>query len=298
MRWFFFAMSILLPAGAAHAQEGWPADRLEPSLATGDLLATRTARLVPGRIEVSLGADWAHHLLGRAAPGESTAWIVSHRLSVRAAVAYTPGRSLRLAAGFCGVPLQQGTRTDAAGAAVPLRASMGGSWVAATWAVPDPLVRPLQAAVATSLVLPTAPAAGLAGGEQIEIRMLVLLSGSFWWLRPALNLGVVSRARTRFAELVIDDGLIYRAGIELGPPGWILAATAEIAGEAPLDDPAAGGPQSLLEALVGLKIIGLWGIEIRLGAGFGLMGAGSPACRGLVLARWAAPAEKSDETVE
>lgn len=298
MRWLLVVLAVLIPAGTARAQAGWPADRLDPAPTVGDLLATRNARLVPGRIEVSLGADFAHHLLGRAATGNGTVWIVSHRLSMRAAVAYTPGRSVRLATGFCGVPLQQGTRTDANGAALPLRASMGGSWLEATWAVPDPLVRPLHAAVATTLVLPTAPAAGLAGGKGPEIRMVALLSGGVWWLRPAVNLGLVSRARTRFAELVVDDGLVYRAGVEFGPPGWCLAASAEIAGEARLDDLIGGGPANLLEALVGLKISGLWGLEIQLGTGFGLRGAGAPACRGLLLARWTPPAEKTDETVE
>lgn len=298
MRWILVLWLILAPAGMVRAQAGWSADRLETAPAMDGLLTARGARLVPGRLEVALGTDWAYHLLGRAGPDHHTTWIVEHRLSLRAAVAYTPGRSMRLAAGFRGVPLQQGTRTDAAGAAVPLQPSMGGSWISATWAVPASLTPPVHLAVATTLVLPTAPAESLAGGTRSEVHMVALLSARLWWLRPVVNLGVAARPRTRFAELVIDDGLIYRAGLEFGPPAWPLAATAEIAGEVPLDNPGAGEPDGLVQTLVGLKISGLWGMEIQVGTGFGLMGAGSPAVRGLVVVRWACIAEKTDETIE
>ena len=259
------------------------------------LLSARAPVLEPGNLEIMLGTDWGHHLFGIQSEDETaTTWIVKQRLSFRAAVTYTPTSAVSLSAGFTGAALQEGTRTNSSGAPVALRAGMGSSWVAALWTVPLPNELPLRAGLETALIFPTAPKDVLCGGERVDFRAVVLLS---YRIRPVIavvNLGVVTRARTRFFDLIRDDGLLYRAGAEVDIGVWPLAVSAEVAGETPLGSVFSSGVNEFAEALFALRIRCVAGLDLSLGAGMGLAGAGVPAVRGLVLARWSGKIQKID----
>lgn len=255
------------------------------------LLAARAPVLEPGNLEIMLGADWGRHLFGVRPEGEEgTAWIVEHRLSFRAAAAYTPTPALSLSAGFSGAVHQGGARVNDAGAPVALRAGMGSSWIAALWALP----LPLHAGLETTLIFPTAAPDALCGGDRVDFRAAALLSHRIWLLTAVLNLGVVTRARTRFYDLTRDDGWFYRLGAEVGLGSWPLSFSAELAGETPLDAPFSTGVNEFAEALLALRIRRVGGMDLSLGAGFGLQGVGAPTVRGVVLCRWSGRIQKID----
>ena len=263
------------------------------------LLAARAPVLDPGSLEIMLGADWGHHLFGVQPEGQAgTAWIVEHRLSFRAAVTYTPTSAVSLSAGFSGAAHQGGTRTNDAGAPVALQAGMGSSWIAALWAIPLPEDLPLRAGLETTLWFPTAAPDVLCGGERVDFRAAALLSYRIWLVNAVLNLGVVTRAHTRFYDLTRDDGLVYRAGAEVGIGPWPLAFSAEVAGETPLTGNFSSRVDEFAEALFALRIRYVAGMDLSVGVGLGLVGAGVPAVRGLVLARWSGKVQKIDSQGE
>jgi hypothetical protein len=259
------------------------------------LLSARAPVLEPGNLEIMLGADWGHHLFGIQPEGEVvTTWIVKHRLSFRAAFTYTPTSAVSFSAGFSGAAHQEGTRTNSSGAPVALRAGMGSSWVAALWTVPLPETLPLRAGMETALIFPTAPEDVLCGGERVDFRAVALFSYRIRLVTAVVNLGVVTRARTRFYDLVRDDGLLYRAGAEVDIGRWPLAFSAEVAGETPLGSLFSSGVNEFAEAFFAFRIRCVAGLDLSLGAGLGLAGAGVPAVRGLVLFRFAGKIQKID----
>jgi hypothetical protein len=285
-----FAGVLCLPA-VCLGQSSLDVDLTRFSPSAHGLLAARAPVLEPGNLEIMLGTDWGHHLFGlRTGDGEGTAWIVEHRLSLRAAATYTPTSLVSLSAGFSSAAHQGGSRVNDAGAPVELRAGMGSSWIAALWALPLPLHTGLE----TALLFPTADPEALCGGNRVDFRVTALLSYRVWLVTAVLNLGVVTRARTRFYDLTRDDGLIYRLGaqVDLGP--WPLAFSAEMAGETPLHAPFSSEVNEFAEALFALRIRCVAGVELSLGAGFGLFGTGVPAARGLLLWRFRGRVQKID----
>jgi len=282
----YIMLTAVFPA-TAFGQSGISADLLDFSPAAGGLMTVRSPELVPDRLEIMLGSDWSYRLMGLEQPDDQTLWTVEQRVSLRVAVAYTPTGSLRLAAGFTGAPLQEGLRSNQVGALTPMRAAMGTSWFSAVWAIPG-----ISGAIATTLLLPTAPASGLTGAQRMDVRVEALLSGRLWLFRPVVNLGVATRPRTSYFDLVRDDGLTFRLGCETGPDGWPVVPTLELAGETPLG--SLFSKHTLLEGLIGLRIPAVAGIEFQIGAGIGILGAGAPAVRGVVLARWLGNVEKRD----
>jgi len=285
---------ICLPA-VCPGQSSLDVDLAGFSPSVHGLVSARAPILDPGDLEIMLGADWGRHLFGIQPEGENaTTWIVKHRLSLRAAVTYTPTSAVSLSAGFSGAAHQEGTRTNASGAPVALRAGMGSSWVAALWAVPLPEGLPLRAGLETVLVFPTAPEDVLCGGERVDFRAAALLSYRIRPVTAVFNLGVVTRARTRFYDLIRDDGLLYRAGAEVDLGPWPLAVSAEVAGETPLGSLFSSGVNEFAEALFAFRIRCVAGLDLSLGAGVGLAGAGVPAVRGLVLFRFAGKVQKID----
>jgi hypothetical protein len=299
MRPGVFIAVLLCQAGTAMGQSGFSADLLHTTSSLDGLLATESPLLYTGRFETSLGVDWAYHVLGlQPSQAGGPEWIVEHRLSMRVTAGYSPSGSVRLAAGFVGVLLQEGHRFDDRGARTPLHAGMGTSWLTAVWAVPIPADGPVHLALASTLMLPTATPEGLSGGNRMDVRLLLLASARLWLFRPVVNLGVASRARTRYANLVRDDGILYRIGTEFYADDWPVAATLELAGETSLATPFSSGINETLEALIGLKIKRLSWFEIHVGSGLGILGAGTPAVRALVTLRWADRMEKRDGKVE
>jgi hypothetical protein len=255
------------------------------------LLAARAPVLDPGSLEIMLGTDWGHHLFGvRPEGSDGITWIVEHRLSFRAAATYTPSSAVSLSAGFSGAAHQGGTRVNDSGAPVELRAGMGSSWIAALWSLP----LPLDAGLETALLFPTADPEALCGGKRVDFRATALLSHRIWLVTAVLNLGVVTRARTRFYDLTRDDGLVYRLGAEVGTGPWPLSFSAEVAGETPLSAPFSSKVNEFAEALFALRIRCVGGMDLSVGAGIGLGGAGVPAVRGLVLCRWSGKIQKID----
>jgi hypothetical protein len=286
------AVLICLPA-VCLGQSSLDVDLTGFSPSVHGLLSARAPVLDPGNLEIMLGADWGHHLFGIQPDKEgATTWIVKHRLSFRAAVTYTPTSAVSLSAGFSGAAHQEGIRTNSSGAPVVLRAGMGSSWIAALWAIPLPDGLPLSAGLETALWFPTADPEALCGGERVDFRTAVLFSYRIWLVTAVLNLGLATRARTRFYDLDRDDGLIYRAGAELDLDPWPLAVSAEVAGETPLGAVFSAGVNEFSEALFGLRIRCVAGLDLSLGAGIGLAGAGVPAVRGLVLFRFTGKAQK------
>lgn len=278
-------LACSLPA-MAFGQSGFSADLLDLSPSTGGLMAAGSPELHPGRFEAMLGADWAYHLMGIEQGSElSTLWIVEHRLSFRAAVSFTPTSFIRLAAGFTGTPLQEGLRYNRVGALVPMGAAMGASWVSAVWTIPGLGDLPLSSALATTLVLPTAAPDGLSGDQRLNVRVTALLAARFRFFRPVVNLGLVTRPRVGFYDMIRDDGLIYRAGCEFGEAGWPLLPALELSGETRLADPFSGEAQ-VVEGIISLRIPAIAGVEIQAGLGVGLAGIGAPAVRGILMVRW------------
>ena len=295
MRWVVIVTGLVCLPAVCRGQSGLDVDLTRFSPSVHGLLSGRSPVLDPGNLEIMLGADWGHHLFGVQPDGEdATTWIVKHRLSFRAAVAYTPTSAVNLSAGFSGAAHQEGTRTNASGAPVALRAGMGSSWIAALWAVPLPDELPLRAGLETALVFPTATPDVLCGGERVDFRGVVLLSYRIRPVTAVFNLGVVTRARTRFYDFTRDDGLLYRAGAEVDIGPWPLAVSAEVAGETPVGSPFSSGVDEFAEALFALRIRCVAGLDLSLGAGVGLAGAGVPAVRGVVLARWSGKLQKID----
>jgi len=295
MRWLAIVIGLVCIPAVCPGQSSLDVDLAGFSPSVHGLISARAPVLDPGDLEIMLGADWGHRLFGIQPDGENaTTWIVKHRLSFRAAVTYTPTSAVSLSAGFSGAAHQEGTRTNSSGAPAALRAGMGSSWVAALWAVPLPDGLPLRAGVETALIFPTAPDDVLCGGERVDFRAAMLLS---WRIRPVtavVNLGVVTRARTRFYDLTRDDGLLYRAGAEVDIGPWPLAVSAEVAGETPLGNIFSAEVNEFAEALFALRIRCLAGLDLSLGAGVGLAGAGVPAVRGLVLFRYTGKVQKID----
>jgi hypothetical protein len=128
----------------------------------------------------------------------------------------------------------------------------------------------------------------------VDFRAAALLSYRIWLVTAVLNLGVVTRARTRFYDLTRGDGLLYRLGAEVGIGRWPLAFSAEVAGETPLDAAFSSGVSEFAEAIFALRIRCIDGMDLSLGAGFGLLGTGVPTVRGLVLVRWSGNIQKID----
>jgi hypothetical protein len=291
-------MLLALPA-TARSQSFLSADLFEPAPARGDLLATRSAEIVAGRWEIQIGSDWAWHVMGVAEeePGATTDWIVEHRLNMRVAAGFAPWDFVRLNAGFSGAVWQAGTRTDATGAEVPLESAWGDSWFAATWSpVPSP-DSVFSAGLETMLRLPTASGAGLTGNDGIQVQLSGLLSARLDWFRLMANVGLITRKRNQFRDLTRDDGLIYRFGVELGTPDWPVQIGAELSGQSPLAAPFASGQNEFLETLYSVRVnMGPFGIV--LGAGLGLLGAGVPAVRGVLLISWANLDEKRNARAE
>jgi hypothetical protein len=295
MRWVAIVTGLVCLPAVCPGQSSLDVDLTGFSPSVHGLVAARAPVLEPDSLEIMLGADWGHHLFGIQPEGaDGTDWIVEHRLSFRAAVTYTPTSTVSLSAGFSGAAHQGGTRVSDAGAPVALRAGMGSSWIAALWAVPLPENLPLRAGVETTLFFPTAAPDVLCGGERVDFRATALLSYRIWLVTTVLNLGVGTRARTRFYDLTRDDGLLYRLGaeVEMGP--WPLAFSAELAGETPLGAVFSSRVDEFAEALFALRIRCVAGMDLSLGAGFGLVGVGVPAVRGLVLARWSGKVQKID----
>jgi hypothetical protein len=295
MRWAALTLGLVCLPGISPAQSSLDVDLAGFSPSVHGLLAARAPVLDPDWLEIMLGADWGRHLFGiRPEGGDGTTWVVEHRLSLRAAATYTPTSSLSLSAGFSGAAHQGGTRTNDAGAPAALRAGMGSSWMAALWAVPLPQGLPLRAGLETALMFPTAAPDALCGGERVDFRATALVSYRIWLVTAVLNLGVVTRARTRFYDLTRDDGLLYRAGVEMEAGSWPLAFSAEVAGETPLGSAFSSRVNEFLEALFALRIRCVAGLDLSLGAGLGLLGTGVPAVRGVVLFRYAGKMQKMD----
>jgi hypothetical protein len=295
MRWVIIVTGLLCLPAVCLGQSGLDVDLTRFSPSVHGLLSARAPVLDPGSLEIMLGTDWGHHLFGIQPDGENaTTWIVKHRLSFRAAVTYTPTSAVSLSAGFSGAAHQDGVRTNSSGAPVALRAGMGSSWIAALWAVPLPDGLPLRAGLETALVFPTATKDVLCGGERVDFRGVALLSYRIRPFMAVFNLGVITRARTRFYDLTRDDGLLYRAGVEMEIGPWPVAVSAEVAGETPLGAVFSSGANEFAEALFALRIRCVAGLDLSLGAGVGLAGAGVPAVRGLVLARWSGKVQKID----
>jgi hypothetical protein len=297
MTWMPRLICMVLVLGfpaMASGQSGFSVDLLDFSPSTEGLMVVRSPELNPGRFEAMLGADWAYHLMGiEQGPEIPTLWIVEHRLSLRAAVSFTPSSFIRLAAGFTGAPLQEGLRYNRVGALVPMSATMGASWVSAVWAIPGFDDLPLSSAVATTLVLPTATPTGLSGEQRLNVRVAALLAARFWYFRPVVNLGLTTRPRVSFYDFIRDDGLIFRAGCEFGEAGWPLLPALELAGETQLADPFSGEGK-VLEGIISLRIPAIAGMEVQAGLGLGILGIGAPAVRGILLIRWVGAQEKRD----
>jgi hypothetical protein len=299
MRWVVIVTGLVCLPAICRGQSSLDVDLTGFSPSVHGLLSARAPVLEPGSLEIMLGADWGHHLFGIQPTGEDdTSWIVEHRLSFRAAVTYTPTSAVSLSAGFSGAAHQGGTRVNDAGAPVVLRAGMGSSWISALWAIPLPDGLPLRAGLETALRFPTADPDALCGGERVDFRTAALFSYRIWLVTAVLNLGVVTRARTRFYDLTRDDGLFYRVGAEVGIGRWPLAVSAEVAGETPLSAAFSSGVSEFAEALFALRIRRVAGLDLSLGAGFGLVGTGVPAVRGLVLIRFAGKIQKIDSQGE
>lgn len=295
MRWVVIVMGLLCLPAVCMGQSSLDVDLTGFSPSIHGLLVARAPVLDPDSLEIMLGTDWGHHLFGvRPAGAQGTTWIVEHRLSLRAAVTYTPTSAVSLSAGFSSAVHQGGTRVNDAGAPVALRAGMGSSWIAALWAIPLPDGVPVRAGLETTLLFPTAAPDALCGGERVDFRAAALLSYRIWLVTAVLNLGVVTRARTRFYDLTRDDGLLYRLGAEVEIGRWPLAFSAEVAGETPLGAVFSSGVNEFAEALIALRIRCVAGMDLSLGAGFGLQGTGVPAVRGLVLFRFAGKIQKID----
>lgn len=295
MRCLVIIVGLLCLPAVCLGQSSLDVDLIGFSPSVHGLVSARAPVLNPGNLEIMLGADWGHHLFGLQPPGENaTAWIVKHRLSFRAAATYTPTSAVSLSAGFSGAAHQEGTRTNSSGAPVALRAGMGSSWIAALWAIPLPDGLPLRAGLETALIFPTATKDVLYGGERVDFRAAALFSYRIRPVTAVVNLGVVTRARTRFYDFTRDDGLFYRAGAEVDIGTWPLAVSAEVAGETPMSAVFTAGVNEFAEALFALRIRCVAGLDLSLGAGVGLAGAGVPAVRGLVLFRFAGKVQKID----
>jgi hypothetical protein len=154
------------------------------------------------------------------------------------------------------------------------------------WAILGLEDLPLDGALATTLLLPTADPSGLSGEQRLNVRVAALLSARLPYFRPVVNLGLVTRPRVSFRDLVRDDGLIYRVGFEIGEAGWPLLPALELSGQTLLADPLSDDGQ-LLEGIIGLRIPAVAGAEIQAGLGLGIFGIGAPAARGILLLRWA-----------
>ncbi len=282
----FTLLAVLLPA-AAGAQEGFGADRLQPCLALDGLVSACRARVIPDRLVVAAGLDWAHHLLGIEPEDEHdpTRWLVEDRLTVRLEAGWAPAASLMLLAGLDAAVHQNGRRTDSHGARQYLTSAMGRSWIAALWA-PTPSAWPLEAGLESRLVFPTASLDGLAGPRRVQWRLTLLLSTRVWLLRPVLNLGLAYGQDARFRDLTRDEALVYRGGLEIYDEGWPLAGMVEISGVTRLEAPFSEPTNHTAEALAGLRWRASDRIEVLVSAGLGLAGASSPAARGMLLIRW------------
>ena len=295
MRWVVIVTGLVCLPAVCLGQSNLDVDLTGFSPSVNGLLAARAPVLDPGTLEITLGADWGYHLFGIQPSGENdTAWIVKHRLTFRVAVGYTPTSAVSLSAGFTGAAHQEGSRMNSSGAPVALQAGMGSSWIAALWAVPLPEDLPLRVGMETALVFPTAAPDVLCGGNRVDFRAAALLSYRVWLVTAVFNLGVVTRPRTRFYDLTRDDGLLYRLGAEVDIGPWPFAVSAEVAGETPLGAVFSAGVNEFAEALFALRIRCVAGLDLSLGAGVGLAGAGVPAVRGLVLARWSGKIQKID----
>ncbi len=282
---------ILLPA-AASAQSGFAADNFDLAPGSEDLFSCRSGLIVAGRVEGVLGTGWAWHLLG-IDRGDATEWVVEQRMSGFASLAYAPLSSLRLGLSFGGAAFQRGRRTDEAGAAASLEAADGDVWLSALWAPVGGGESIFSSAIETSLRLGTAPPSGLTGDSGAGVKLGGILAMHIGWLRVILNMGLVTRQRTVFRDLEIDDGLYYRLGAEISDLGIPLRFFSELTGETRLNSPFSSRPTEIMETLLGVRLdIGEFGIV--LGAGAGLLGAKSPTTRVLLLVKWAAGAEKRD----
>lgn len=315
-RWAFLASTLLRPLwvrkmaravvllllfvpAVASGQTGFPADFFDPSLAKEGLLVIKGPTIEQDRAEVALAIDWPHHLLGIRAPeNENIRWVVRDRLSLHLGFGYSPTSFLRLEAGFHGVPYQTGESSDDLGAPTELAAAMGSSWLTANLGIPWLVGSPLEAALATTIVLPTADSSSLTGTGRIELRVEGLLSLRLGPFRPIVNFGVCTSPRIRFRNLVRDDGIIYRAGLEVGQTTWPFAFSFELAGQTLLTSPFSSSVNEWLEAIIGLRIHVAAGTEVQVGAGTGLVGVGAPSVRGVVLMRWSFQVKKGGFTTE
>jgi len=298
MKFSLVILTILSLPAVGLAQSGLRADLFEPAPSIGDLLATRSAEIKKGRFTISLGSDWAYHVLGIENPDKSaTKWIVEQRASLQASFNYAPSSQLRLAAGFNSAVFQQGTRSNDWGAEVPLEAAMGSTWLAAVWAPLRSSDGRLAGALETSLVLPSAQTSGLVGARDLGVRVTGLFSARFDWISLLLNLGMATRSQIEFRDLDRDDGLIYRLGVEFGHNTWPVFISAELAGETPLHNPFSSGLNEFLETLWGVRAK-FGDFHLQLGASIGLLGAGAPKVRGLALVRWTITSEKMGACIE
>jgi hypothetical protein len=282
----------MFPPAAASAQSGFASDGFDPAPGHEDLFSCRSPIIVPEQVEAALGTDWAWHLLGIDRP-DATEWTVEQRLSGFASLAYAPLSSLKLSLSFGGAALQRGRRTDESGAAASLEAADGDVWLSALWAPLGSQDTVLSSAVETGLRLGTAAPSGLTGDSGAGVRTGGILALHIDWLRLILNLGVITRKRTVFRDLEIDDGLYYRLGVEFADLGIPLRFFSELTGETRLHSPFSSRTSQIMETFLGVRLeIGEFGVVV--GAGAGLLGARSPAARVLLLVKWAAGGEKRD----
>jgi len=276
---------LLLPLLAlpVRAQEGIDVDPLPPALGAGDAFTTREARLEPGTAAAGVGLDWSWHLLrdNLATGGE---WLADQRLRIFAGGQVVVGRKLRLAVVASYLPWQRGRRYDELGQLEPLGAGSGEAWLTMGWA---PLATDRVAALLEcGLRLPAASPAALAGEPDWGTRFALLLSLRGWLGSLLANLGVTTRRRTLFRNLVWDDGWHVSLAGRLGPPGWPLWPVLEMRAEGVLARP---GDSTLLAAqgLAGVRL-DLGRYSLLLGAGRGIYGLLTPAWR--VFARLAVSA--------
>jgi hypothetical protein len=298
MKFILVILTALSLPATGLAQSGLSADLFAPAPSVDDLFTTRSPEIVKGRFSASLGSNWAYHLLGIENPDKtSTNWIVEQRAGLHAAINYAPCSHFRLAAGFNSAVFQQGNRTNDWGAEVPLDAAMGPTWLSAVWAPLKSNSGHLAGALETSLVFPSPQPSGLVGERDLGVRVTGLFSTRFDWISVLVNLGLATRSQIEFRNLTRDDGLIYRLGVEFGHKSWPVFVSAELAGETPLHNPFSGGLNEFLETLWGVRAK-FGDFRLQLGASIGLLGAGAPTVRGLLLVRWTITSEKMGACIE
>ncbi len=293
----WIALALIAPRPAS-GQAGFEADRLVPCLVEPGLVGTCAAEVPAEGLALASGLDFTHHLL--ADPGTGAGpdrWLVEDRLTMRAALGWTIGRTLLLSAGLDGAATQRGVGTDGLGAPIERASALGRSWLGAQW-IPSPADWPLAVGIRLQLVLPTANPQGLTGPDRTQWRVTALASADLGWLRPVVNLGLTTGEHSRYRNLTRDEGLLYGLGLEAAGPDWPLAGLVEVCGATRLRSAFERRVDQTAEVLTGLRFGRHAGLDVLVAAGIGLVGPSAPRARGIVLLRYTPTGQKRRLEIE